>query len=189
MNGPGRAFREPLPGSTNYLGAYDKFGNLMRATSPRDNTDNLNKEAEQAAEEEDPNMSAEEKQQRKEARKAEAEEEAAQGRLPKESAGDLRPFPLNKAFRSESVLSEQFKDEIYKKFVEEKLDIATVSAAFGVDMRRVAAVVRLKTIENQWIAEVCSIATYSFDLPFAMMRHTQIRLVFKTPTWLQCLRF
>ena len=162
LNGPGRAFREPLPGSTNYLGAYDKFGNLMRATSPRDNT---NKEAEQAEEEDDPNMSAEEKQQHKEARKAEAEEEAAQGRLPKESAGDLRPFPLNKAFRSESVLSEQFKDEIYKKFVEEKLDIATVSAAFGVDMRRVAAVVRLKTIENQWIAEVCFLLLILLPFP------------------------
>src|SRR5689334_21063428 len=30
LNGPGRALKEPLPGSTNYLGAYDRYGNLIR---------------------------------------------------------------------------------------------------------------------------------------------------------------
>jgi hypothetical protein len=34
------------------------------------------------------------------------------------------------------------------------MDLQGVSAAYGVDMRRVAAVVRLKTVEKQWIEEV-----------------------------------
>ena len=51
LNGPGYKFRRPFPGSTNYLSAYDKNGNLKRKSddraarrpSPRD------EEAEEAA--------------------------------------------------------------------------------------------------------------------------------------------
>ena len=35
-----------------------------------------------------------------------------------------------------------------------KHDISSVAATFGVDVRRVAAVIRLKTIEKQWVQEV-----------------------------------
>ena len=31
LNGPGSVFRQPLPGSTNYLNAYDRTGRLLRA--------------------------------------------------------------------------------------------------------------------------------------------------------------
>src|SRR4051794_31096657 len=31
MNTFGANLKDPIPGSTNYLGAYDKFGNLVRA--------------------------------------------------------------------------------------------------------------------------------------------------------------
>ena len=36
LNGPGAAFRDPLPGSTNYLGAYDDKGQLTRVTRAGD---------------------------------------------------------------------------------------------------------------------------------------------------------
>ena len=46
------------------------------------------------------------------------------------------------------------------------------------------AVVRLKQMEKEWIAKVCSLS-FLRNLPYEMMRHYTIRLVFKTPTWLQ----
>ena len=35
LNGPGAAFRNPLPGSTNYLNAYDPSGRLIRLTEKK----------------------------------------------------------------------------------------------------------------------------------------------------------
>ena len=52
------------------------------------------------------------------------------------------------------MLSEEFREELYRQIVVKKMDLQGVSAAYGVDMRRVAAVVRLKTVEKQWIEEV-----------------------------------
>ena len=52
------------------------------------------------------------------------------------------------------MLSEEFREELYRQIVVRKMDLQGVSAAYGVDMRRVAAVVRLKTLEKQWIEEV-----------------------------------
>ena len=130
-------------------------------------------------------LSAEEKAKYNQEKEAKAAED--RNKLPKENAADLRPYPLNNDFRSQSVLSEEMRVEIYKKIVDEKVDLATVSALYGVDMRRVAAVVRLKTVENNWVAEVCrapSSAIPALLFP-SMMRHTKIRLVFMTLTWIQ----
>lgn len=76
--------------------------------------------------------------------------------VPKESKADLRPFPLNPLFMSESVLSEDLRNRIYEEVVENKKSVRTVSVLYGVDMRRVAAVVRLVTLEKQMVREVCS---------------------------------
>ena len=67
----------------------------------------------------------------------------------------MRPFPLNRTFRSQSVLSEELREEVWRQVVEEQQTVSTVSAVFGIDMRRVAAVVRLKMVEKDWIAKVC----------------------------------
>lgn len=93
-------------------------------------------------------------------------------------SGSRAPFPANKVFRSQEVLSEELKDKIFDAVVKDGSDVATTSAEFGVDMRRVAAVVRLKTIEQNWAREV--------RLPKASILHDEHnkRLVFKTPTWL-----
>lgn len=162
LNGPGRVFRDPLPGSTNYLGAYDRTGNLLRGRSQQGN-EGEDGEGEEGAEdqekidEEEADLTEEEREQRAEQREAEKAEQAerrSKGGLPKERQSDLRPYPLNRDFRSQPVLSEELREELYKQVVTRKLDLASVSAAFEVDMRRVAAVIRLKTIEKQWVQEV-----------------------------------
>jgi hypothetical protein len=147
LNGPGRVFREALPGSTNYLGAYDRSGNLMRLRAGAD------QENEQEDKVDTSKLNEEEKAKYEQEKEAKAAED--RNKLPRERASDLRPYPLNNDFRSQSILSEELRLEIYKKIVDEKVDLSTVSALYGVDMRRVAAVVRLKTIENNWVSEVC----------------------------------
>ncbi|KAK1998153.1 hypothetical protein LX36DRAFT_634796 [Colletotrichum falcatum] len=64
-----------------------------------------------------------------------------------------QPFPMNPFFRSEPVLSEDMREEIFTRVKEKKESLKQVSAELGVDVRRVAAVVRMKEIEKQWIAE------------------------------------
>ena len=159
LNGPGRVFQEPLPNSTNYLGAYDKTGGLLRTRNNGAEENETEAEAEQPREEDEDESGLDEAelQQRREAREAElAEAKQSQSRLPPERTGDLRPFPLNREFRSQSVLSEELREEVWRQVVEEKQTISTVSAVFGIDMRRVAAVVRLKTVEKDWVAKVSS---------------------------------
>jgi len=160
--GPGGRFRRQFPGSTNYLSAYDKFGKLRRrnigqqeaATRPDPELE-ARREAQILKAEEDEELDEAERQARAEGRAAvRAQREAQLKRTPRERQADLRPFPLNHNFKSEAVLSEEFREELYRQVVLKGMDLQGVSAAYGVDMRRVAAVVRLKTMEKQWIEEV-----------------------------------
>lgn len=98
-----------------------------------------------------------------------------------------RPFPSNPFFISEPVLSDQSREDIWRKVVQEGEAIKSVSANFGVDMRRVAAVVRLKEVEKAWEREVsplfiCFIHRYTYGRKqrLQVMRHQKIRLVLKT---------
>lgn len=155
LNGPGRVFREPLQGSTNYLGAYNKHGKLIRMK-------NRESEAEEKKDQEEEENDEDEEEEAETAEEPQ-EELDEQGRkrspLPRERASDLRPYPLNQYFKSESVLSEELRENIYKNVVENGQSVATVSAVWGVDMRRVAAVVRLKTIEKDWQRKGSKLAT------------------------------
>lgn len=65
-----------------------------------------------------------------------------------------RPFPANPYFKSQPVLSEGSREIIYKDVMEKGLPVKAVSAKYNVDVRRVAAVIRLKEIEKRWIREV-----------------------------------
>ncbi|KAI4786165.1 hypothetical protein E4T44_13938, partial [Aureobasidium sp. EXF-8845] len=104
-------------------------------------------------------------------------------KIPRERASDLRPYPLNNDFRSQAVLSEELRQEIYKKIVVEKVDLSTVSALYGVDMRRVAAVVRLKTVENNWVVEGKKLATPYHDAILQMVPQTHFnRKLLEDPT-------
>lgn len=143
---------------------------------------NSNAEEDDASEQEKPREEDEdeegldeaEKQERKEAREAEqTDAKANQRKLPPAKAGDLRPFPLNNDFRSQSVLSEELREEVWRQVVEEKQTVATVSAVFGIDMRRVAAVVRLKTVEKDWTAKGQKLATPYASAVLSMLPQTR----------------
>ncbi|KAI6089361.1 eukaryotic mitochondrial regulator protein-domain-containing protein [Hypoxylon rubiginosum] len=66
---------------------------------------------------------------------------------------DNRPFPLNPQFISEPVLDDKAREMIWEKVMREGETIKAVSAELGVDIRRVAAVVRLKEVEKDWVAK------------------------------------
>ncbi|KZF22974.1 hypothetical protein L228DRAFT_247404 [Xylona heveae TC161] len=122
LNGPGAVFRDPAEGSTNYLSAYDREGNLNRRKRSARSDD------------------------------AEAENSSVQ-EVPEEELIDLKPFPMNRNFISHNVLSEELREEIYSRVVTLGRSVRVVSAELGIDMNRVGAVVRLKTIEKEWQKE------------------------------------
>lgn len=74
--------------------------------------------------------------------------------------GGNKPFPLNPSFVSESILSEELRNGIYDRVVVQKMSVRAVSVELGVDMKRVAAVVRLVELETRWRKEVCSPELY-----------------------------
>ena len=135
LNGPGENFRHPLPNSTNYLSAYDRRGRLLR----REN------DAEATSAPKGPNT-----------RDTQALEDAAVETKPlaQETQEDLKPFPLNSHFISQSVLSEELRQEIWRRVQIEGKSVRQVSIELGVEMRRVGAVVRLLEVEKRMRAEV-----------------------------------
>jgi hypothetical protein len=82
--------------------------------------------------------------------------ESDDSKLPPETAEDLRPFPLNQYFRSQPVLSEDLREAIYRRVKKDGATVSLASVEFGVSNERVGAVVRLKQMEKEWIAQVCS---------------------------------
>ncbi len=165
LDGPGSVFRNPLPNSSNYLSAYDKQGNLTRARQyeteqlKRSYADLDEPEEFIVEREREDELSQEEMTKRADQRarrRVERRELEARDWLPKEQARDLRPYPLNRQFRSQAVLSEELRQKIHELVAERGIDIKAVSASFGVDIRRVAAVVRLVAVEKKWVEEVSS---------------------------------
>lgn len=147
LNGPGSVFRDPLPGSTNYLNAYDAGGNLIRLKSGR-KTEDAEAGDRRGDEEELPAIPGEE------SVKDDSKNYIDGKAIPRETADDLMPFPLNKEFRSQSVLSEALKDEIFRRVTKDGKSVKVVSVEMGVEMSRVGAVVRLKSVEQEWVNTV-----------------------------------
>ena len=182
LSGPGEVFKQPLPGSTNYLNAYDRSGNLLRARDADEGkkTGNEQNQSEPGMEVKDEGEEDEAVDQRKTSKRSKTSNEKLG--LPKENSEDLMPFPMNPAFRSQAVLSEELKDAIWRRVMEEGKSVRDVSAALGVEMRRVAAVVRLKGVEKEWERQVCvsvsRLSACNNISNFEMMR--KIRLVLKT---------
>ncbi|KAF2124229.1 hypothetical protein P153DRAFT_371095 [Dothidotthia symphoricarpi CBS 119687] len=75
------------------------------------------------------------------------------GKLGPETAEDLRPFPLNQYFRSQPVLSEDLREAIYNRVKKDGVTVSLASVEFGVSNERVGAVVRLKQMEKEWVAQ------------------------------------
>jgi hypothetical protein len=150
INGPGAVFKDPLPGATNYLNAYTADGKLIRTIEAARNRGKPGKEAEHA-EESDDKMNF-----------------ASGEPIPVELADDLVPFPLNTNFMSQRVLSDELRDEVYRRVVVEGKSVRVVSSELGIEMSRIGAVVRLKSVEEEWVKEVCLISNSSGR---RMMRH------------------
>lgn len=65
-----------------------------------------------------------------------------------------RPFPTNPGFRIAKVLNERARQTIWTKIMQEGETIKAVSAEYGIDVRRVAAVIRLQEVEKDWVKQV-----------------------------------
>lgn len=166
MNTTGAALKEPIPGSTNYLGAYDKYGNLVRASPgwQRNKVKDAKEEPEEtAATPETAQLEGQEPaddelemsvRRTEEQKKGKGKGDEDDNVLPPETAEDLRPFPANKFFRSQPVLSEDLREAIYQRVKRDGATVALASVEFGVSNERVGAVVRLKQMEKEWIAQV-----------------------------------
>lgn len=164
INGAGAAFRHPLPGSTNYLNAYDLSGNLLRASPRAETRPEQNEDAPAPLPGE-------------EAVGTEGEERnlANDVPIPRETVEDLIPFPLNRQFRSQSVLSEELREEIWERVALQGKSVRLVSAELGVEMSRVGAVVRLKSVEKQWMQKVGQSLSDTFGfMPLLYMMRLQI---------------
>lgn len=151
LEGPGRQLKYARPGSTNYLGAYDKSGAYIGGGDRGENSRNDDEE-EEFDDDVDPDEVDEEYEGEGE---GEEGEDGGKRGPQKETRQQLRPFPLNRFFVSEAVLSEELRQEIYKRVVERNQSVREVSIQLGVEMARVGAVVRLMTIEQDWIRQVC----------------------------------
>ena len=138
-------FKDPLPGSTNYLNAYDRNGRLIRAAEGAVSQPGV--EGRNNATSDDEESGGDDGSRRE-------QNIAGPQAIPKEQPDDLVPFPMNRQFRSQPVLSEDLKDEIWTRIMVQGKSVKVVSAELGVEMRRVGAVVRLKAVEKQWIEKV-----------------------------------
>lgn len=134
LNGPGAVFKEPRSRSTNYVTGY------LRSGEPAG-----------------------------EGRKIAApyrEDQAGSDHDEPPDTKDmsLQPFHLNPHFISPHILSLPFRDEIYRRVVEQGQTVREVSQTLSVSMERVGAVVRLRTLENDIIREVSLFAVH-FPVP------------------------
>ncbi|PYH78117.1 hypothetical protein BO82DRAFT_357712 [Aspergillus uvarum CBS 121591] len=80
-----------------------------------------------------------------------------------------KPFPANPLYRSDPILSEDLRNEIHNQVTVRNKSVRAVSVLYGVDMRRVAAVVRLVELENQMKEQGKSLA-----LPYARAIHEMV---------------
>ncbi|KAF8475907.1 eukaryotic mitochondrial regulator protein-domain-containing protein [Kalaharituber pfeilii] len=72
---------------------------------------------------------------------------------PKEIPRRPTPFPLNPFFVSTPVLSDELANEVYRRAIQVGKSVRMVSAELNISLERVAAIVRLKTIEKRWEEE------------------------------------
>lgn len=118
LHAQGENFRNPLPGSTNYISSYNNSGQLLRLMKDGDPSG--------------------------------ASKAGGDRALPPAQGRDLQPFPQNRLFMSQPVLSEELRHEIWKRIMVSGKSVREVSAELGVEMHRVGAVVRLVEVEKEW---------------------------------------
>ncbi|RDW66803.1 hypothetical protein BP5796_09552 [Coleophoma crateriformis] len=174
LDSQGAAFRDPLPGSTNYLTAYDNHGVLKRVKMAR-GSDTSSKPADEQIDGDELSTLGAKSNDSEEADEASNNTKTGgdENRLPPEGRGDRRPFPHNKSFYSEPVLSEEFREEIWRRIMKDGMSVREVSATTGVEMRRVGAVVRLKEMEKAWLSSGTPLARPYAQAVMSMLPQTQ----------------
>ncbi|KAK6504276.1 hypothetical protein TWF506_002479 [Arthrobotrys conoides] len=78
------------------------------------------------------------------------------------------PFPTNPTFRVHPVISTEFREQIYLRMKAER-SVRRISAELNCELERVAAVIRLKEIENRWIEQNRPLCTEMQKRVHAMM--------------------
>lgn len=159
LQGPGRGLRHPLKGSTNYLSAYDSRGQLTRL---RDKDEDKDPNTPTSRRQEGSDAEVGPIREREGTRSLHENGGKEEDALPPERSRDLRPYPLNSHFKSQPVLSEDLREEIWRRVQEAGVNIKVVSAELGVSIERVGAVVRMKEVEKRWLAEVSVQVIWSF---------------------------
>ncbi|KJZ74328.1 hypothetical protein HIM_06334 [Hirsutella minnesotensis 3608] len=86
-----------------------------------------------------------------------------------------QPFPLNPLFRSQPVLDDQTKEIIWEKVIKNGEALKAVSAEMSIDVRRIAAVVRLKEMQRQWERDGIRLATPYAKAVMGMLPKTSWR--------------
>ncbi|KAI9649230.1 hypothetical protein NHQ30_001798 [Ciborinia camelliae] len=125
----GENFRNPLENSSNYMSAYNNDGKLKRVVEAAE--DSKKQGSSKPASENEPDGNGKKE-------------------LPPQTMRDMLPFPGNRKFISQSVLSEELRELIWTRIMQDARSVREVSAELGVEMSRVGAVVRLKEIEKEW---------------------------------------
>ncbi|KAK6532850.1 hypothetical protein TWF281_007022 [Arthrobotrys megalospora] len=80
----------------------------------------------------------------------------------------LSPFPGNKSFKAHPVISTEFREQIDLR-IKAGRSVRRVSAELNCELERIAAVVRLKAIENKWIEQGRPLCTEMQTRVHAMM--------------------
>lgn len=76
------------------------------------------------------------------------------------------PFPLNPLYTSPRVLTDEAREIVWEEVMKSGKSLKVVSAEYGIDVQRVAAIVRLKEVQRQWEAQVRILKTLSCPPPF-----------------------
>ena len=143
LNGPGAIFKDPPPQPSNYLGVYKLVGENYVPINKQESKHDTPKEVNTV------NISGEE-----DNTIQEPDQSQSQTPEPALPSDEQKVYPKNPHFKSQRVLSEELKDQIWHRVVVLGQSVQTVSTELKVEMRRIGAVVRLKTIEKQWVEQV-----------------------------------
>ncbi|KAF8429113.1 eukaryotic mitochondrial regulator protein-domain-containing protein [Tirmania nivea] len=95
--------------------------------------------------------------------------------------GAQLPFPLNPVFPSTPVVSDELANEVYYRVVEAGKSVRMVSAELNVSLQRVAAIVRLKTIEKRWEKDARPIKPFLTKAIHGMLPTTALTSALSAP--------
>lgn len=168
LNRVGKNLQEPINDSTNYLSAYSVNGNIRRVEERT--VEHLRKVEEiKTLIKDNPDLK-EEKQ--NELNRLEEQYSIESKKIPAPTRRDMMPFPANKDFVSEPVLGPWLQNEIWADVTVRGMTVREVSSLRGVEMNRVAAVIRLLEVEKAWKEQGKEIANKYAETLVEMLPYT-----------------